>query len=97
MSEIETENDVINIGEVLDITMAMEYYEQFNQMLNDHKSIILNIDKLERIDGAGLQLLMALVKEAGRTEVEVKWTGQSDALNRAADIIAVEEYLAIND
>ena len=81
--------------EVLDITMARQYYEQLNQYLNDNKKMVLNAEKIERIDGAGLQLIVAFIKEAKKLNLQISWTGVSKAFKKNAEILGVCDKLAL--
>jgi len=93
MSEEVLQSNEIIFNEVLDITQVMEYYEQFNRLLNSHKEITLNAEKVERVDGAALQLLLAFVKEAAKLNVSVVWSGVSGSFVTCARYIALEDEL----
>ena len=65
MSEsAENTEGLVSFDDTLDITMAAIYFEKLTEMLNQYKSIVLNGAAIERIDGAGLQLLAAFFKAA---------------------------------
>jgi ABC-type transporter Mla MlaB component len=94
----ESDKTLINemvFGDVLDITMALEYYGQLKQYLNDNKKIVLNAGKIERIDGAGLQLIVAFIMEAKKLNLQVSWSGKSENFKKNADILGVSEKLAL--
>jgi len=81
--------------EVLDITMAHQYHGQLHQYLKDNKEIVLNAEKIERIDGAGLQLIVAFIMEAKKLNLQTSWTGVSEAFKKNADILGVSDQLAL--
>jgi len=87
MSELNDNADaLISFDEVLDITQVANYHEQFNKLLNEHKNIIINAENIERIDGAGLQLLTAFFKQAESLEISVQWQSCSDVLKNSAKL-----------
>ncbi len=97
MSEFEeiTEGRII-FNDTLDITMAASYFERFSQLLNEQKTITLNGENIERVDGAGLQLLAALFKSAEFLQINITWQGCSDTLKRSAELSGLTGSLAID-
>ena len=53
----------------------------------------LNAEKVERIDGAGLQLLVGVIKEAERVNLAIKWSGVSEVFDTAATTAALKDEL----
>ncbi|MBI3562448.1 MAG: STAS domain-containing protein [Gammaproteobacteria bacterium] len=88
---------IIECGESLDITIADKFYTQLADALNSHEPLALNAGQLNRIDGAGLQLLTALFREAHAHAVEVKWEATSAPLITAAKILGVSAVLKLED
>jgi len=86
-------NGIMVFDGLLDITMVAKYYEQLNELLNDQKMITLNMENVERVDGAGLQLILAFLKEAEKLNLEVSWSGVSEVFDSAAKTIALNEGL----
>jgi len=98
VAEAQEEQENLNNGELifdslLDITMVSKYYELLNDLLNDPTELTLNAEKVERIDGAGLQLLVAFLKEAEKVNLAVTWTGVSEAFDTAATTAALKDDL----
>lgn len=91
----QSEEVVITLDETFDITCAAQYHERFNQLLNSHKSIILDASKVSRADGCALQLVLAFLKEAKELDVSVNWHGASDAFKASADILSMTELLGL--
>jgi anti-anti-sigma regulatory factor len=81
--------------ESMDITMVLQYQEQLSQFLHEQKQIVLNAEKIERIDGAGLQLIVAFIIAAGKLNLHVSWSGVSDVFIKNASILGVTEQLAL--
>ncbi len=101
MSESEScskQNDAgtVIFDDSLDITLVAGYFEQFSQLLNEQKSIILNGADIERVDGAGLQLLAAFFKSAELLQISVQWQGVSDSLKHGAEISGLTGVLALD-
>ena len=96
MSEsLETAEGLITFDDTLDITLAATYYEQLGQLLNQHKSIALNAENIERIDGAGLQLLVAFFQAAEFLDISIQWQGCSDTLKKSAQLSGLSGSLGI--
>ena len=98
VEDAQQEQQNLNNGEMifdslLDITMVSKYYELLNGLLNEHKDVTLNAEKVERIDGAGLQLLVGFIKEAERVNLVVKWSGVSEIFDTAAVTAALKNDL----
>lgn len=87
-----TENQIC-FDEVLDITLVFQYYEKFNQILNSHKTVTIDAEKVTKVDGAGLQLLATFIQSAQRLNVEVTWAGVSDDFKKSAALIGLSEQL----
>lgn len=96
MSESENNNGLITFDDTLDITMVASYLERLSQLLNEQKSIVLNGENIERIDGAGLQLLVAFFKSAESLHIPVQWQGCSEALKKSAKLSGLTGSLAID-
>ena len=87
---------LITFDDTLDITMAASYFEKLTEMLNQHKSITLDGANIERVDGAGLQLLVAFFKAAESLHVSIQWQAYSDTLKKSAKLSGLTGSLEIN-
>lgn len=92
----ENTEGLITFDDTLDITMAATYFEKLTDMLNQHKSIVLDGDGIERIDGAGLQLLLGFFQAAESLHVTIKWQACSDVLKKSAKLSGMTGSLAID-
>ncbi len=92
-----TENDegLVTFEESLDITVVAMYLEKLTDMLTKHKSIILNGSQLERVDGAGLQLLLAIFNESKTLNIPVQWQECSEVLKKNAHLSGLTGTLEI--
>ncbi|BAU56371.2 hypothetical protein HH1059_23010 [Halorhodospira halochloris] len=55
---------VINLGEQLDITIVSELKQKLSSALADEQPVVLDGSSLERVDTAGVQILMAFSRAA---------------------------------
>lgn len=95
----ENTEGLITFEDTLDITLAATYYDQLSQLLNNKlvqtKSIVLNAENIERIDGAGLQLLVAFFQAAELLHITVQWQGCSEAVKKSAELSGLTGSLGI--
>jgi len=89
----EAVENTVCFDEVLDITLVFQYYERFNEILNNHKSITINAEKVEKVDGAGLQLMASFIKSAKSLNVDVTWSGVSENFKKSASLIGLSTSL----
>ncbi len=96
MSEYaENTQGLVTFDDTLDITMVAAYFEKLTEMLTQYKLIVLNGGDIERIDGAGLQLLVAFFKAAESLQVTLKWQACSDIVKKSAEISGLTDSLEI--
>jgi anti-anti-sigma regulatory factor len=97
MSEsAENTEGLITFDDTLDITMAAAYFEKLTDMLNQYKLIVLDGEAIERVDGAGLQLLVGFFKAADSLHVTIKWQACSDILKKNARLSGLTGRLGID-
>ncbi len=79
-------DSVIDLGEVLTIREVTEVHERLMQAMIGHGSsdYVISAAALQQVDGAGLQLLAAFVREAARRGNGLCWADTSEALTTAA-------------
>ncbi len=58
--------------------------------------IELNGEDVERIDGAGLQLLCMLMKSGGEKGVQIGWNSSSETLVEGAKQLGLQDLLQLN-
>jgi len=86
---------VIDCGEVLDISVIKPFQTKLLEALMSTEPIHLNGQGLQRVDGAGLQLLVVLFREAAAKHGSVTWQSTSPALIAAAQHMGVTRQLAL--
>jgi anti-anti-sigma regulatory factor len=90
-----TTHDSVSLGGSIAISNVQEWYERFVEMISMEDEIILDGGEVEQVDGAGLQLLVALMKEASTSKVKVTWKAASDVLRNSAAQLGVAEILGL--
>jgi len=90
------DKNIISCGEVLDISVVGKMYEELKVAIEDENAIELNASDLQRVDGAGIQLLVAFFSEAEEMHVDVDWKETSEQLLDAASILGVKSELHLN-
>lgn len=75
----------IELDEILDISHANSTCEQLKTMRIAGDSYQLNAGKVEHVDSAGVQLLLAFVNAVRTDGGQVKWQGMSDKLQASIE------------
>lgn len=70
----------IDCGEALTIANVANLHSQFIDALEKTSSIELDAAKVEKVDTAGLQLLVAVNRELKKSENSLFWKATSDVL-----------------
>lgn len=86
----------IDLGSRVDITRVGELKGELTAALNLGTSLLLVADQIERIDGAGLQLLLATTRKAEDQRLTVEWQQPSIALMEAATVSGLIQPLRLN-
>jgi ABC-type transporter Mla MlaB component len=86
----------VTCGDVLDISVVTTKYNELKQMLNNAQTIEVSAAELQRIDGAGVQLLVALFREAADQGKVISWKDTSESLLEAASLLGVKNHLQLN-
>ncbi len=89
------ETQVVTLPEVLTIAEVAECYERLLERLQQGGEIVIDGSPVEQIDGAGLQLLAAFVREGAESVGRVSWTGCSEALREGARTLGLVTALGL--
>lgn len=90
------DSTVFSLGESLTISDAMEWREKMAAAVSSHDEVILDGGEVEKIDATGLQLLVALMKEAVSSNTTVSWISASDLLLDSAAQLGLIEILGMD-
>ncbi|MBK1734669.1 hypothetical protein CKO15_05080 [Halorhodospira abdelmalekii] len=90
----ETLDELLDLGEQLDITVAAACKQRLNEALGGGQPIELKGDRLQRVDTAGVQLLLAFARAAADGP-GWGWHGGEvpEAVRTAAQMLGVEREL----
>jgi len=86
---------VIECNDALDISLVSDFKVILQQASGQNSPIVLDASQLERIDGAGLQLVTAFFQEATESGLSVSWRNPTDALIYAANLTGLKDVLQL--
>ena len=86
----------VTCGAVLDISAVGQKQAEFREVLENKKTIEVSAGELQRIDGAGIQMLVALFRQADQEQLEISWKDTSDSLLNAASLLGVTTQLHLD-
>lgn len=85
----------IEVGDVLDIACVGALHKTITGVFDQQQSFEINIANLQRVDGAGMQLLTTLCRDAAQQGKTVTWTGTSEILQNAAKYLGLSKILGL--
>ncbi len=86
---------VIDCGEILTIAGVGDLYAQLLIYLAEGKTVAFDCSKIERIDTASLQILLAYAKEAQTRAAPLSWLNPSDTFIQNAALLGLASQLNI--
>ncbi len=86
---------VIDFGESLTIAGVADLHRKMVAVLESGGAMVLQGGDIMQIDGAGLQLLAALIKEAVERGGSIHWDGLSDTLQQNIRQLGLNEILVM--
>jgi anti-anti-sigma regulatory factor len=84
---------VVSLGESLTIADVTNLNSEVATIFDSGNRVSIDGSEIEQVDGAGLQLLAVLVKEAAERQVEISWDGVSESLEQAAAQMGIADLL----
>lgn len=66
---------------------------QFNDIMASGDEVVIDINDVEKVDTACLQLLCVVQKSLSGIGQSISWQGSSEALASTAKLIGVKEFL----
>ena len=88
---------VIDLGSNFTIADVESKKIELAHILGDALAVKLNAADLEQIDGAGLQLLAVLFKDAAKNNLEISWEKVSSTFMDAVKLVGLVELLKMQD
>ncbi len=96
VAEACSNSNQINLGDSLGIQNVGQIMADIGAAFDLGTPIELNGEDVERIDGAGLQLLCMLMKSAGEKGVQIGWNSPSETLVEGAKQLGLQDLLQLN-
>lgn len=90
-----TAERVLELGSCLTIAEVGEVSQQLVGVFDTGTTLVLEGGEIEQIDGAGVQLLAGLMKEAVAQQAAVEWAGSSSTLREAVAQLGLAELLQL--
>lgn len=90
-----TESNGFDLGESLTIMEVADIHQKFIELLDKGEAVALTAQDVENIDGAGLQLLAAFIKDAGARDLTVCWGDVSEMIQEAAGQVGLTDALGL--
>jgi anti-anti-sigma factor len=85
----------LDLGKVLTIAQVADWRQKLVGVFDLREPIVVNGGDIEKIDSAGLQLLVALMKEAEATGAKIEWKAASDLLKQNATQLGLNGVLRL--
>lgn len=93
----ETEAITVNCGDTLDISRVSEFYTELEMVINEKKAIEFDASQIERIDIAGLQLLLSFHQKIESSGFNFRWINPSEHLLRSANLVGLDKPLGLSE
>ncbi len=91
------DGDKLDFGDSLTIADAAEWHQRLTDALKSSGALSFDGSDVEQVDGAGIQLLAAFVKEAATLYVAFEWCGASQVLREAAGQSGLADLLQLSE
>jgi ABC-type transporter Mla MlaB component len=91
-----TDENLVDFGSTLTIAEATQHKNVLLQALKLAKPIVLKADKIEKIDTAGLQLLLSFIKSAAQKNIPWQWQTPSSLLKEKASLLGIIDLLKLD-
>ena len=87
---------VVQCGQALTIANAADLHTKLKEAVESSSDIELVADGVDKVDTAGLQLMVALSREIEKVNGTLVWKNPSEVLVQAVNTLGLRPYLAIN-
>jgi ABC-type transporter Mla MlaB component len=92
-----SESSEINLGDSLSIQDVAQLLVDIGQAFDLAIPIKLKGGDVDRIDGAGLQLLSMLMKTGEERDVKISWNSASESIIEGAKQLGIQDQLQLQD
>ena len=83
----------VNCGDTLTIAQAADLHQQLRQAMEASSTVEVVADKIEKVDTAGLQLIIAALREIEKAGGHMVWKQPSPVLLDAANTLGMTSSL----
>jgi len=88
--------NTIALDEILDISHVANSYQQMQGWLSTGGDYAIDGKRVEHVDSAGVQLLLAFTRAVRDTGGSIKWQGVSDKLQAAIERLGLVGELGLS-
>lgn len=89
-------SNILSLDGSIVISNVLEWHGKMVAAISGQDELVLDGGEIEQIDGSGLQLLVALMKEAAMSKTNISWKSASDVLCRNAAQLGLTEILSLD-
>jgi anti-anti-sigma regulatory factor len=86
---------IVQLEATLGITAARHLYQKLAAVREQKRDVVFDASRIEVVDTAVLQLLMAFVQAMRADGFAVRWKSPSGPLHRTAALLDLEEHLGL--
>ncbi|MGH1438801.1 MAG: STAS domain-containing protein [Cellvibrionaceae bacterium] len=90
-----TKKATVKCGEALTISNVADLHTKLTSALESSSNIELDVHEVEKVDTAGLQLLVALHNELEKSDGNLTWKAPSEAFTEAVAVTGMTPYLTL--
>jgi len=100
-STIDSNNDKgdceLTLAEEMTIYTISNLKQELSKNMDSYQTLALNLQNVEEIDSAGIQLLLALDKELSQKNKSLKLTSMSGAVNKLIESYGLSDRFPIGE
>lgn len=90
-ARIDTDSHAVNLGAELTIMSVSDCKALIDQLLHQGEEIKLQVNELQKIDSAGLQMLYSLKKTLDKSGQKIHWMSSGAVVNEVACLLGLPE------
>lgn len=88
-------NTLIVLPERVDISAVESLYQTLQSALESGDSIEIDAEAVDRLDAAGVQLLMAFALRSKNQSVQIHWKSPSAAFVKSLQLLDAEQHIRL--
>lgn len=87
---------LIVLPERVDISVVDSLYQRLQTALESGDPIEIDAESVDRLDAAGVQLLMAFALRSKKQSIQIHWKSPSDAFLKSVRLLGVEQHMLLH-